>query len=95
MNAQQWGFPETIRSQAAQLSSKTRRLPDGRFEAAAAIFFMGQRGMTVYAVASSRYRAEKEVTRATETQSNYSAALAAGRISLQAFDSSNATGAAQ
>lgn len=85
-----FGYPETVVAQNCYTASKTRKLADGRFEAVAAIFFMGKRGMTVYAVSSSRYLALKEANRAIKSQSNYRSALADGRITLK--PSAKATG---
>lgn len=79
-----FSLPDQIDYQAASVISKTHRLPDGRFEAVAGIFFLGKRGLTVYAVAPTRYRALKEAEIATETRGKLERALADGRVSYTA-----------
>ena len=82
--AKPFTFPDTIASPAAQRSSMTRRLPCGQFEAAAALYFMGRRGLTVYATGSTRGQALGLANRATETSSNLRAALATGKARVVA-----------
>lgn len=83
-----FGFPATSDSRGVYLAEKTHRLPDGRFEACAAIFAWGQRGLTVYAVSASRSRAALNARLATDTQSAYRHMLADGRVSLSPQDGS-------
>ena len=78
----QFGYPETNRERGVSIASKTHRLPDGKFEAVAAIFAWGKRGLTVFAVASSRRRALREAVAAIESQRLLDSALADGRVSL-------------
>ena len=80
--AKSFAYPDTIPVQNAQLASKTRKLPDGQFEAVAALFFMGRRGLTVYATGATRNQAAKLAIGATETQSKLTAALATGRARI-------------
>lgn len=51
-------MPEQIKSPAAQISTATRRLPDGNFEAVAACHFEGRRIAQHFATAATRGRAE-------------------------------------
>jgi hypothetical protein len=84
--AKTFGFPETVSYQYAAMVSKTRKLSNGKFEAVASIFFMGRRGLTVYAVADSRYKASREADRATESSSYLREAIASGRVSYSEFE---------
>lgn len=79
-----FGYPEVIDSQGVHLASKTRRPPDGRFEAVAAIFAWGRRGLTLYAVAETRRRSQREAEMAAASQSALRTALSEGRVSYTA-----------
>ena len=60
-----FSYPEVSAYQAAHVASKTRKLADGQFEAVAALWAPG--GMRVnmkFAVADSRYAAEKAALKA-------------------------------
>lgn len=86
------GFPEKTDfvSAGAWIASKTRKLADGRFEGAAALFASdpaqghkgGIRCNQVFSIAGSRSTAERRVLRALESGSNLDRALASGVVSL-------------
>ena len=57
-------LPERKDYRPLHAASKTRKLPDGRFEAVAAFWFGGVRQNMKTAVASSRCRAEREAMNA-------------------------------
>lgn len=84
------GFPEKTEfvSAGAWIASKTRKLADGRFEGAAALFASdpaqghkgGIRCNQVFAVADGRGTAERRALRALESASSLRRALAAGEV---------------
>jgi len=57
-------YPETKEYRALHAASKTRKLPDGRFEAVAAFWFMGVRQNLKTAIAETRHKAERAAMRA-------------------------------
>lgn len=62
-----FGFPETNGMRALSAVSKARKLPDGRFEAVAALFFECRRINQRHVIASSRAKAERAAMRWIET----------------------------
>jgi hypothetical protein len=52
-----FGFPETITYRAMNGAVKTRKLPNGSFQAVAAFWFEGKRQNQVYFEAPTRARA--------------------------------------
>jgi len=54
-----FGYPETNKTRCASIVSKTRKLPDGTFEAVAAFFFGGIRKNQKTAIANTRHAAIK------------------------------------
>lgn len=63
-------YPDMIDYGAACILSKTSKLPDGRYGAVGAIFFMGHRGIYVGAVGATRHAAEKAVMSILEPDPN-------------------------
>jgi len=57
-------YPETSACGALHAASKTRKLPDGRFEAVAAFWYMGQRQNMKTATAETRGKAERAAMKA-------------------------------
>lgn len=64
---QTFGYPETNNTRAASVASKTRRLPNGRYEAVAALFFEGRRLSQFHTTAENRHAAQKEALRLAHT----------------------------
>lgn len=62
-----FGYPETIKYRAGCIVSKSRKLPDGQFEAVAAFFFEGKRMNQKFAVAASRHKAIRDAEHKSET----------------------------
>ncbi|MHB8447832.1 MAG: hypothetical protein ACYC9P_07900 [Rudaea sp.] len=54
-------LPEAVRYSAAHITTRTHKLPDGRFAAVGAIYFLGRRGLYVSAVGATRRQAERSV----------------------------------
>lgn len=85
------GFPEKTdgTTAGAWIVSKTRKLADGRFEAAAALFSSdpsqdhkgGIRCNQIFAIAGSRSTAERRVLRAMDSGSALRLALVSGEVS--------------
>lgn len=60
-------YPETVDYRAAYVAVKTRRLPNGRFEAVAALFFDGRRVSQFRAIESRRGYARSVACRLVNT----------------------------
>lgn len=61
-------FPEQHDYRALHATSKTRKLPDGQFEAVAAFWFMGKRQNIQWRVGPSRHKAEGAAMKAIGCQ---------------------------
>lgn len=74
-------YPETCDYQAAHAVWKTRKLPDGRFEACGALYFMGKRCTQLYAVGMTRGRVINYIDRALESNHERIALMTHGLVS--------------
>lgn len=60
-------LPEIIQYQAAHVTTRTRKIGDGRFAAIGAIYCAGRRGMYVTGLGATRSQALKSVNYTLET----------------------------
>lgn len=59
-----WLLPDSVRYQAAYAVTRGRKLPDGRFEGQAALYFMGRLQRRRFHIAETRAGAIRGVERA-------------------------------